>query len=1028
MLAVLYCASALAQGNLYVFVFKNGLAQKGIEVKVGDSERITNEFGQARFDLPADEYEVSYYRDNKLFALTDINLLESKHSQLFLNLNQQGADVELDLPLAAYDQQFEETEVKSMEGPKGTLSIILKDRKTQALVSNARIFFKGYDVEANSDEQGVATVPVAEGGYDISVVHPKYIMRVVKDLKVTQDQTTEISVELTRSDIELQEFVVTAPFVEGSLASSITDLKDSDVLADAITSEQFSKSGDSSASGALKRVTGITIVDGKFVFIRGLGERYSTVLLNGLHIPSPEPAKRVVPLDIFPTGVIQSMNIQKTFSANLPGTFGGGTVLIQTRDIPEEDNYISGSVSLSYNNATGKSVKVNPDNDRSVPGILLDLSENFAPIREEIKIGNTLISPGITAQEQDQLNRAMINYRNYGLSNKTIKPGTSFSVSAGQSFKTGSGLKYGFAGTLYSKTDNDFDEIVRDDYEYVSSLDQNIHIQTQDYGIAREKEKLGGLGSFSVDTQTGHKYKYTLLALKDSVSSTQFGDITRHVEGTRSERTFLQYQEKELIAHQFNGTHHIGDKDAGYLNNVIIDWGLETAQATRLEPGTFEYEYKQASGQFVVDAKKLFYLYSDLEDEVDNARIDVTLPFKYNDRDNHTQIGLFNYSKNRNLDNRRFKWEYDKTLDPSAIDDAISEANYLSGDLVILDSYKPDDFYTAEQDVTAFFISQLISPLEQLDVSLGVRQEDSTQSLRVGEELESFDLETSDLLPSLVSTYRLNDQQQFRFAYSQSLSRPDFREFSPNRYKDTETGNIVFGFPELKYTTLDNIELKYEWYPSFDEFITFSLFQKNFTNPIETVRTQADVDIEISYRNATSADNSGFEIGFRKNLQPFHKSLEHFYVSGNYAGIDSRIRLDKDAPQNVNDQFIPNLTSENRPMQGQSPYVINLQFGYDNFFTRRSAVLLYNVFGERISQLGINGNPDVVEEPFKKLDFVLKWGLNDTYDEQEKKIGYNLSFKATNLLDSEVRMTQGNVDVFRFKPGRSYSLSFSMKF
>lgn len=1019
---------AHAEANLYLFVFKSGIAQKNISVSVGDVHKTTDSFGLASFTLPAGEYEIGYSRDGELFALTDVNLPGDQQSQIFLNLSSGGPDVELDLPITAYKQNFEHNRLKQQQGPKGTLKLQLLDNRTQLPVSGAKLYFKGYAVEATSNEDGMASLELAAGTYDISIIHPKYVMRVMKDVSITAAAVNEQTSKLVKADIVMKEFVVSAPSVEGSLASSLADLKDSEVFADAISSEQFSKSGDSSAASALKRVTGITIVNNKYVYIRGLGERYSTVLLNDLHVPSPELTKRVVPLDIFPTSVIQEMEIQKTYSSNLPGTFAGGTVLIKTKDIPKEDNYIKAEIGMEVNDDTGKSVVYNPDNDRPLPSLILKYSDNFGVLTEEVKIGSTVIAEGLTAQEKETLNKAMVNYRRYGLERKTLKPGKNARISLGQSFKTSGGIKYGIAGSIYYKTTEEAAQAETNDYQYSPTSGDNLHIQNASNETTVLDEKYGGLASLGVDNQKGQALKYTLLTLNESEDTTVFGLKEKLVEGTYHERTFLQYTETQLTAHQLNGRHRFGESSGGLFDDVVVEWGAETAKATRLEPGTFEYEYKDAGDDMVIDAKKLFYLYSDLTDEVDNYRVDFTLPFEWSGRPNHTKFGIFDYTKSRSLDNRRFKIKYDDTLDPRPIDEALSESSVDNGTLDVLDSYKPDDFYTAKQSVTAFYISQLFSPLENLDLAAGLRQENSTQELRVGQQKEVYKLDTSDLLPALNVTWRFNNEHQMRLAYSSTLSRPDFREFSPNRYKDPQTGNIIYGYEKLKYTTINNLDLKYEWYPSFDEFFSIALFGKNFLNPIETVRTISDVEIETSYRNAQSARSLGFEIGFRNNLENILDSLKYYYVSGNYTFINSQIRLDKGAPENKNDQFIPFLTTEKRPMQGQSPYVVNLQMGYDNFFTRRSAVLLYNVFGERIHALGINGNPDIYEQPFHKLDFVVKWGLNDTYDEQVKKIGYSIKFKAENLLDSAVTMKQGDKDVLIIHPGRFYSLKFAMKF
>jgi hypothetical protein len=1020
---------AYAKDNLFIFVFKDGVSQNNITVKVGDSEKSTNEFGFANFSLPADMYEISYYHNNKLFALTQVNLVDDVSSQVFLNLDKSGAEVELDLPVSAYDQNFDIQDVRQQIGPKGELKLSIIDNESGVPVENARVFFKGYAVEGLSDKNGIATVELSEGEYDISIVHPKYVMQVKRDIKINTEKVSTIEAKLLKADIVLEQYVVSAPFVEGSLASSIAEIKQSEVVGDAISAEQFSKSGDSSASGALKRVTGITIVGGKYVFVRGLGERYSTVLLNGLDIPSPEPTKRVVPLDIFPSDVIQSLEIQKAYTSDLPGTFGGGTVLINTKDIPKEDNYIKASVSVSRNDSTGTSAIYNNDNSNPMPNIILSLSDNFSPLTQEVRVGDLVLAEGISAEERLELDTAMADYRSYNLDHKQIAPGLNFSTSLGQSFKTSSGIRYGIAANVFYKTDEESISIQRDDYLFFANTGVSELTDTNSFDITTLTEQFGGLMSVGLEPSDNHKFKYTLMLLNENIDNTNYALQNDLVEERFSTRTFYQYSQRELFSNQLNGDHHFGRRNGGELfDDFDLQWGYSLSEATRLEPGTFEYEYKEFNNELVLDAQKIFYLYSDLIDEVENARIDITLPFIFNTRDNYLKFGYFDFTKERSLDNRRFKWEYLNTADPRPIDDQITSSVAATDTLNILDAYRPDDFYTSEQTITAFYTKGLFSLYESLDISAGLRSEDSTQSLQVGEDAEVFELQTSDLLPQLGATYRLNDEHQFRLNFSQSLSRPDFREFSPNRYKDPETGEIVFGYPGLKYTEITNFDIKYEWFPSYDEFYTIGFFTKDFLNPIEQVRNRADEDIEISFRNAKSATSLGIEFGFRKNLEGLSASLRNYFISGNYAYIDSEINLDKSAPENQNDQFIPFLTSDQRPMQGQSPYVANIQIGYDNFFTRRSAILLYNVNGERISSLGINGNPDIYEQPFHKLDFVVKWGLNDTYDDQVKKIGYQMSFKAENILDSELERKEGDKITESRSIGRSFSLGFSMKF
>jgi|AntRauTorcE11897_2_1112592.scaffolds.fasta_scaffold00449_10 hypothetical protein len=1008
--------------NLYVFVFKEGVAQAGITIKVGETAKQTNTFGLANFDLPADRYEIGYYKDDELFALTEVDLSNELHSQIFLNLTHDVAEVELDLPLADYLQSFEQAEIKEQSGPKGTLLLTVRDQETNEGVANARLFFKGYSVEAETDENGVADVELSAGQYDISVVHPSYVMQVMKDVAVRPSQSQEEGVALLQSDIVLDEYVVTAPVVEGSLAATFNEIRDSDVLTDAISSEEFSKAGDSSASDALKRVTGITIVDDKFVFVRGLGERYSNLLLNGLVVPSPEPTKRVVPLDIFPTDVIQSMDIQKTYSGNLPGTFAGGSVQINTKDIPKEDNFIKGSVGLSIDDNLGDEVVYNPDNANDIPGILINLSDGFSPLTSEVRLDDRVLAPGISADERQALDTAMVTYRQFALDRREIKPGTSVSLGTGQSFKTSSGLKYGMAGNIYYKTTENASDVSEDEYEFNPTNGAVSLRESSDTQVTTLSEKFGGLVSFGLETLSEQQLKYTFLNLNDAEDLTRFSEKRLVDENQVKERVFLQYVEKALTSHQLNGVHPIGEEQGGLFDNIVVDWGASVSEATRFEPARFEYEYFQRENELEYDEKKSFFLYSDLQDEVNNYRLDITLPFQLNGVDNRITLGVFQLDKTRDLDNRRFKVEYAGTQDTSPIEEVLSVDNAQTSDLDILDAYRPDDFYTAERAVFATYLDILAAPSENLKFNVGARKETADQSLKVGRSQEEFTLDTDDLLPFINTTYKFNESHQIRFGVSQTLSRPDFREFSPNRFKDPLTDNIVLGFPELKATDIRNYDLKYEWFTGFDEFYSFGLFAKDFTNPIETVRERQDNEIQESFRNAESAQSMGFELGFRTKLDAFREGLENYFVSGNYAWIDSEITLSREVQRDLL------LTSTNRPMQGQSPYVFNLKFGYDNFFTRRSAMFLFNVFGERISAIGVEGNPDIYEQPFERLDFVVKWGLNDTYDAQAKKIGYTVSFKAKNLLDNEREETQAGKAVRLERPGRSFSLSFSMKY
>ncbi|MEA2017947.1 MAG: TonB-dependent receptor, partial [Campylobacterota bacterium] len=856
-------------------------------------------------------------------------------------------------------------------------------------------------------------------------------------------KTTSLTQELVKSDIALEEYVVLAPAVEGSLASTFAELKDSDTIGDLVGSEQFSKQGDSSASGALKRISGITIVGGKYVYVRGLGERYSTVMLNGLNVPSPNPLKRVVPLDIFPTSIIESLLVQKTYSPNLPGNFGGGAVDIKTKGIPKEDNFISASFGTTYSDATGKKGYYNSDNSVGIPNSVVSATDNFS------SFGDSELFT-----EEDKINYAkqLSQYRNFNLTQKTIEPGKSVSLSTGQSYKTSSGLKYGFAGNLYYKTDADIKDFTKTSYSTSPDGTSTVQGNKGSYSNTQFVEKKGGLVSFEADNTEGQSIKFTTMYLEQAKDSTTYGRVIETGSNDRIvDRTILTYTEESLSLNQLNGTNTIffGKTTDNLFDDIVINWGVEKGTAKNQQPGTVDYEYHytgdvEQEPPYEDELFKLYtdkpinYITSELEDNLDDKKVSFSLPFKFNEQKNYFEIGFAKLKKDRILDSRRYTLQYvadtktectQKNINEFLGGFEIKEGCYYDrnesvddfldiystdekGYFTTLTPFKPSDYYEASQNIDATYFRTKISPTNNIDIVFGQRIEQSTQTMKTSSVdtgtlvVETYKLKTNDALPELSSIYRINDDLQLKGSYSKSISRPDFREFVNNEYTDPITAEATVGYANLEYTTITNYDISFEHYLSYDEKYSIAFFKKDFDKPIETVVSEVGDKIGYTLRNAKKAESTGIEIGFRKKFNFIHQNLNNYFISGNYSLISSKITLDKNGDDNV----INALRSNDRPMQGQSPYVTNINFGYDNINTGRSAIFTYNESGKRIVALGTldAGTVDLYEQPFKKLDFVVKYKLNDTYDLNEKKIGYTLKFKATNLLDDEATITHND--------------------
>ncbi|MEM7055195.1 MAG: carboxypeptidase regulatory-like domain-containing protein, partial [Pseudomonadota bacterium] len=332
--------AATLPAQLTVLVFEQGRPQADLTVRAGERSGLTDANGSWVAELPAGATRFTLFDAATPLTALSLNLNSGEIAQIIITLTgperramvsiESSHTVEGGLPSIADVQPSE------VEG-SGILSGRVVSSEDGQPIVGARLFVSGTPVEARTDEEGNYQVEIPAGEYSVSVLHSEFATRTIDQVPVGVDQQTQRDFELPPAGLELAEFVVVEPFIEGSLTSVIEEQRQTASVANVLGAEQISRAGDSDVGGALSRVTGLTLVDGQFIYIRGLGERYSSTLVNGSNVPSPDPTRKVVPLDLFPTGVIRSILVQKGYSPNMPGDFGGGVVEIRTRGIPDED-------------------------------------------------------------------------------------------------------------------------------------------------------------------------------------------------------------------------------------------------------------------------------------------------------------------------------------------------------------------------------------------------------------------------------------------------------------------------------------------------------------------------------------------------------------------------------------------------------------------------------------------------------------------------------------------------------------------
>ena len=1010
---------------------EDGAPMPSVEVRVGSLPVVlTNADGAFELQVEPGRYAIFVLADRYREARVNVlSVADGGSVELVMTLYRDGRAPLIDLEGAAEPPPLTLDEAQDpIQGPTRSAAkaaslpgriqgrALSLDRRSP--VQDARVFVRGLSVEARTDAQGRFTLEVPAGTYQISVIHPDYSAQSVPEVEVTAQRDTSISVELSPAAMELDDFTVTAPRIEGSTIALLDARRQAATVNEVLGAEQFTKSGDSSAAGALKRVTGLTVVGGKYVYVRGLGERYSSTLLNGATLPSPEPEQRVVPLDMFATSLLESVTIQKTYSPDQPGEFGGGVVSLQTRTDPSERQATLG-VSVGYlTGTTFAQGALGPrgsldwlgfdDGTRALPASVRTASQR-ATLRERGRFDTN----GYTPEQLQALGRAMPN--TWAMSPLTVPPNMGLSATIGDRFSL-AGLRAGLrAGLTYQ---NGWDQDLSERSFYRVGAQQRLELRNGYQFNETNNTISAGLiltGSLAMDEAHTLRFTSMINRVSDDEGRTYRGFNRDAGADIRVSR--MRWLERMLMYHQLLGQHRLDARGQAQL-----DWRYVFSQASRAEPDLREsrYDLEGATGDFLLSnlPEGNSRLFSDLVDDNHDLAADLTLPLSgLSQHEAKLKTGAQLVLKRRRVDTRRFKYF---GLLPDAVlaqsPERIFTAQNIGPDgLSFGEITRATDNYAADQTVLAMYAMTQLTLGEALTLQGGARLEYSDQSVSTFELFNptaspvAANLSALDIFPALNATWSLSEDAKVRAALARTVSRPDFREMSPAAFTDVAGGSSVEGNPQLERALITHADLRWEWYPRRGELWSVGAFGKRFERPIEMVLIPS-AQRTVTFQNAQGATNMGVELEARKGLDLLHEALRDLYVSGNLALIRSRVQLPQ-GPGSV-------LTASQRALQGQSPYVLNLQAGYDEVESGLSVSVLYNVFGPRIMEVGALGAPDIYEQPFHQLDVVAT-----------HRVGlWRLGLRAQNLLDLPAQWTQGDQIVEGRTRGRGLSLSAGVQF
>lgn len=791
-------------------------------------------------------------------------------------------------------------------------------------------------------------------------------------------------------------------------------------LSNVLTNEEFSRSGDTNIAEGLKRVAGLSLVGGKFVYVRGLGERYSSALLNGSSIPSPEPLNRVVPLDLFPNAIMDSVVVQKTYSAQFPSEFGGGVLQMRTKRSSDEFFFnIASSVGMTEGTAFTKGVQAASggkdwlgydDGSRAMPRLLKNATADGQRLQRRSPFVN---SGGATAQELQAIGQSL--NQDYDLSDKTLPADVGLTASLGNYHDIGS-TRFNYLAALDYKNGWDAHEIERNSYK-VGGVDELVRENAFTYFGTENNIDISGILSTGLELNENHTISATNIMLRqsDDIAGEQigfFGD-----ERLDSKISEIEYIQRELFSNQIQGDHYF--PDARELN---VTWRYNESTADRIAPDTREYRYDVVDDEYVFNLRSDGNVrrFSELNDKNSDYALDTSMVF-YGPLSS-TIVMSTGYNKQdseRNYEIRRFSFiEQGDVVGREgfllqSLSQILAPENIGPTEFELSETTRPTDTYAATRELESFYLQADLNFNDRFQLLAGLRQEDYRQNVRTfdlfrpANSIEAS-LQSSDLLPGVTATY-IAGNHQFRLGYSETTSRPDFRELSPATFTNPLTGYEVVGNPNLRAASIKNYDLRWEWYFAALDSLSVGLFMKEFDSPIESV-VQPGANSARSYVNAESAENQGIEFEARKQFDFLGARWEDFYISGNVSYITSDVTI------GVQEQNI--LTNSSRPLQGQSDWLFNGQLGYDSF-DGMTATLLYHYFGERIYEVGILGAPDLIEEPHGELDFVLS---------KEFMNNWKLNIKAQNLLDKRKEITQGGLVATGYSEGRSASLKLEYSF
>ncbi len=838
---------------------------------------------------------------------------------------------------------------------------------------------------------------VPSGTHAIRVVMLGYATTTITGIELASGEMVRVDASLTRAALELEGFEVTAQMERGSSVALINEQRAAGGVVNSISSEQISRSPDGNAAAAVRRVSGVSVQDGRYVFVRGLGERYTTSSLNGARIPSPEPERKVVPLDLFPTGLLQAITTVKTFTPDQPGDFSGGSVNLRTPTFPARRT-ASLSVSTGFRpGVTGGTVLRAPT----------ESGEWMARATSPRRIPEAASNFASTASRGPHANAVVNSFRNaWTVQEDQARLPASVGASLGGS-SDGLGVTWGYLGSLTYATG----EEVRLNQRRARVGTGNTERDRYDGESATTSVLWGGL--LNLSALLGN---HTQLHLNNQYNRSGDNEARREVGEDENTRALVQVDRLTYVERVVRSTQLMAEHQIGRRNRV--DWTLSSSAVSRSEPDRSEF-VRWLDPEIPVwfnDFEGAVRTFGELDEQSLEGSAKYAMTFgTHPGNPTRVTVGGVRRSTERDAFSQGFRiqsfswapsdprWQ----MDPEDFFDG--RFSGPADSIFILAPELAGGTYRAEDRLTAGFLMAEVNLSDRIRLIGGARVERYSIEVHAENNLAQpsvVEQDYTDVLPALGANLQLTERQQLRLSASRTLARPEYRELAPITYREVLGGDQIIGNRELERTLIDNVDARWEWYPAPGEVLSIGVFAKDFDAPIEQRYLARSGTDTRTFINAESATNRGIELEAVTGLGRLTPSLRSFSLFSNVTLMRSRVKVGEGEPT--------------RAMVGQAPYVVNTGLTYTGIRSDLSATLLHNVVGPRIVNARASGSTveDVVEEPRHLVDLSLRVPLAG---------GASARIDLKNLLDSPYEVVQGPIVREYHRSGRNVSVGLSWR-